>query len=56
MEATGVYWKPVWHVLEERFQLVLANAAHVRNVPGRVPGHGFETVDCDATRPFCAPW
>jgi transposase len=35
MEATGVYWKPVWHVLEERFQLILANAAHVRNVPGR---------------------
>lgn len=35
MEATGVYWKPVWHILEERFQLVLANAAHIRNVPGR---------------------
>jgi transposase len=35
MEATGVYWKPVWHVLEERFELVLANAAHVRGVPGR---------------------
>lgn len=35
MEATGVYWKPVWHVLEERFELLLANAAHVRNVPGR---------------------
>lgn len=35
MEATGVYWKPVWHVLEERFELVLANAAHVKNVPGR---------------------
>lgn len=35
MEATGVYWKPVWHVLEERFQLTLANAAHIRNVPGR---------------------
>jgi len=35
MEATGVYWKPVWHVLEERFQLVLANAAHIKNVPGR---------------------
>jgi transposase len=30
-----VYWKPVWHVLEARFELVLANAAHVRNVPGR---------------------
>ena len=35
MEATGVYWKPVWHVLEAHFELVLANAAHVKNVPGR---------------------
>jgi transposase len=35
MEATGVYWKPVWHVLEGEFELVLANAQHVRNVPGR---------------------
>ena len=35
MEATGVYWKPVWHVLEGHFELVLANAAHVKNVPGR---------------------
>jgi transposase len=35
MEATGVYWKPVWHVLEGGFQLVLANARAVRNVPGR---------------------
>jgi transposase len=35
MEATGVYWKPVWHMLEGRFELVLANAQHIRNVPGR---------------------
>jgi len=35
MEATGVYWKPVWHVLESKFELVLANAAHIKNVPGR---------------------
>jgi transposase len=35
MEATGVYWKPIWHVLEESFELVLANAQHVKNVPGR---------------------
>lgn len=34
MEATGVYWKPVWHVLEEQFTLILANAMHIRNVPG----------------------
>ena len=36
MEATGVYWKPVWHILcDGEFELVLANAAHVKNVPGR---------------------
>jgi len=36
MEASGVYWKPVWHVLSDGdLTLVLANAAHVRNVPGR---------------------
>ena len=35
MEATGVYWKPVWHVLEAHVTLVLANAMHIRNVPGR---------------------
>jgi len=36
MEATGVYWKPVWHILSDgEFELVLANATHVKNVPGR---------------------
>jgi hypothetical protein len=35
MEATDLYWKPIWHILEGRFELVLANAAHIRNVPGR---------------------
>jgi transposase len=36
MEATGVYWKPVWHVLADGdLVLILANAAHVRNMPGR---------------------
>lgn len=35
MEATGVYWQPVWHVLEEDFELTLCNARHVKNVPGR---------------------
>jgi len=35
MEATGVYWKPVWHILDGRFALILANAAHVKTVPGR---------------------
>ena len=36
MEATGLYRKPVWHILSDGdFALVLANAAHVKNVPGR---------------------
>ena len=36
MEATGVYWKPVWHVLDGSFEeLLLVNPAHIKNVPGR---------------------
>src|ERR1019366_5815334 len=35
MEATGVYWKPVYYALEDRFRVWLCNASHVKNVPGR---------------------
>jgi transposase len=35
MESTGVYWKPIYYVLEERFTCLLVNAAHVKQVPGR---------------------
>ena len=36
MEATGVYWKPVWNILSDGdFALIVANAAHIKNVPGR---------------------
>jgi transposase len=35
MEATGVYWKPCWAVLEGRFECMLVNARHVKQVPGR---------------------
>jgi hypothetical protein len=35
MEATGVFWKPVWAVLEDEFELLLVNARHVKQVPGR---------------------
>ena len=35
MEATGVYWKPVWYALEGGFELLLVNARHVKAVPGR---------------------
>lgn len=45
MESTGVYWKPIWNLLEAEFsgiELVLANAEHVKQVPGR------KTDVCDA--------
>jgi transposase len=36
MEATGIYWKPVWHVLEDaELELLLVNPAHFKNLPGR---------------------
>jgi transposase len=35
MEGTGVYWKPVYNLLEDRFTLILANAQHIKAVPGR---------------------
>jgi transposase len=35
MESTGVYWRPVYYLLEDDFQCWLLNAAHLRNVPGR---------------------
>ncbi|WP_084080680.1 IS110 family transposase [Edaphobacter aggregans] len=42
MESTGVYWKPVWNMLEEHFHMVLANAQHIKAVPGRKTG----MMDC----------
>jgi transposase len=35
MESTGVYWKPVYYLLEDRFALMLVNAQHIKKVPGR---------------------
>src|SRR5687767_5972835 len=35
MESTGIYWKPVYAVLEDRFDLTVGNAHHIKNVPGR---------------------
>lgn len=34
MESTGIYWKPVFNILEEDFEIILVNARHVKNVPG----------------------
>ena len=35
MESTGVYWKPVYNILEEHFEIILVNACHIKHVPGR---------------------
>jgi transposase len=48
MEATGVYWKPVWHILEDDFELMLVNARHVKQVPDARP--------TSRTRRGCASW
>ena len=47
MESTGVYWKPIWNVLDGHFSLLLANPYHMRNIPGR-------KTDCsDARMDYC---
>ena len=35
MESTGVYWKPVYYILEQFFEIILVNARHIKNVPGQ---------------------
>ena len=62
MEATGVYWRPVWHVLEERggFELLLVNPRHVKNVPGRKTDVGdaswlAELLECGLLRGSFVP-
>lgn len=35
MESTGIYWKPVFNILEDSFEVILVNARHIKNVPGR---------------------
>jgi len=36
MESTGIYWKPVFNILEEDFEIILVNARHVKNVPSHI--------------------
>ena len=43
MDSTGVYWQPIWNLLEERFTLLLVNAHHIKQVPGRKTDVG----DCE---------
>src|SRR6266481_4523514 len=61
MEATGVYWKPVWNILSDGdFDLMVANAAHIKNVPGRKTDVNdamwiADLVACGLIRPSFVP-
>jgi hypothetical protein len=50
MESTGVFWKPIFNILEEHFQILLVNARHVKNVPGRKT----DVKDCATTAIWAA--
>jgi transposase len=43
MESTGVYWKPIWNILEANFDLLLVNAQHMK----AVPGHKTDVMDSE---------
>src|SRR3954464_6052596 len=53
MEATGVYWKPVWALLEDSFDCLLVNARHVKQVPGRRPTSRTRNGSASCSRPGC---
>jgi transposase len=61
MEATGVYWKPVWNILSDgKFELIVANARHIKNVPGRKTDMNdamwiADLVACGLIRPSFVP-
>src|SRR4051812_46334048 len=51
--ATGVYWKPVWAVLEVDFDCLLVNVRHVKQVPGRKTDVKDAQWLCQCSRPGC---
>jgi transposase len=53
MEATGVYWKPVWAVLEDDFECLLVNARHVKQVPAARPTFPTPPGCASSQRPGC---
>ena len=53
MEATGVYWRPVWAVLEDRFELMLVNAGTSNRSPGARPTSRTRSGCASCWRPGC---
>ena len=52
MESTGVYWRPVYNLLEGQFELLVVNAQHIKTVPGRKT----DVKDADRDCGTAAPW
>lgn len=50
MESTGIYWKPVFNILEDSFEVILVNARHIKNVPGRKTDVGDSEWLCKLLR------
>ena len=54
MEATGVFWRPVWAILEDGFECVLVNARHVKQVPGGKTDVRIPSGCASSLRPGCS--
>ena len=55
-EATGSYWKPIWNLLESSFDLLLANAQHIKAVPGRKTDvKDAEWIPTSCATGYCVP-
>src|SRR3954447_18300510 len=52
MESTGVYWKPIFNILEGRFHVLLVNAQHIKQVPGRKTGGVLRNLNRWEADPF----
>ena len=56
MEATGVFWKPIYNLLEDRFAVLVVNAAHIKAVPGRKTDVKDGCARCRVDRGLVAAW
>ena len=50
MESTGVYWKPVWNILAEQFEVLLVNAQHIKAVSRELGADHFDRIDVNRIR------
>jgi transposase len=54
LQATGVYWKPIYNLLEGDFEILVVNAHHIKTVPGRKTERAGRRMDCRSAGPWTA--